>query len=484
LNNNQLKSFTTIQIAYQISQECGVPIYLVGGAVRDGMMGFFYGKDFDFAVGQNWEAVTRLFAEKTRGKVISWDFNQKRVIVRSGADTITVDFAKYRGTDIGEDLLERDFTINSMAVAVDELFLKQKPKLLDPLDGKKHLAEKIIKADSPSVFDQDPIRILRAIRFATAFNFSIENKTKSLLKKKAALLSMVAAERIKRELFSMLDLDNALTAVQSLVRFGIIQQVIPELRLGSLKKEGRHCQYGLLQNSLKTMAFLAGMLAKPEKHFKGYGSLLSDYFKQYIEEGIITRRALLVCAGLLYAGGKLVPLTAKGKTVARSSQEHVGVVLNQEMSRRLRLGKKARRVLETITRNYLRILQLAADDNITDRARIRLLQDIKEAPLEVMLFALADTCAAGRGKGSQRAHERVKQLINLLLERYCAADQATTANILITGNDIIRIMGIPEGRAIGNILREVQEGERAGIFKNRQEIIAWLKKKKRSKSDY
>ena len=136
MNIKQLKTFNIIQLAYQVSQECGVPIYLVGGAVRDVLMGFFCGKDFDFTLGESWELVTRLFAERTRGKVISWDFNQKRVIVRSGADTITVDFAKFKGTDIEDDLLARDFKINSMAVAVDELFLKEEPRLIDPLDGK------------------------------------------------------------------------------------------------------------------------------------------------------------------------------------------------------------------------------------------------------------------------------------------------------------------------------------------------------------
>jgi tRNA nucleotidyltransferase/poly(A) polymerase len=76
LNIKQLKTFNIIQLAYQVSQECGVPIYLVGGAVRDVLMGFFCGKDFDFTLGESWELVTRLFAERTRGKVISWDFYQ------------------------------------------------------------------------------------------------------------------------------------------------------------------------------------------------------------------------------------------------------------------------------------------------------------------------------------------------------------------------------------------------------------------------
>jgi poly(A) polymerase len=484
LNIKQLKTFTIIQLAYQLSLECGVPIYLVGGAVRDVLMGFFNGKDFDFTCGKSWERVTRLFAEKTRGKVISWDFNQKRVIVRSGENTITVDFAKFKGGDIEDDLLARDFTVNSMAVAVDELFLKRNPRLIDPLDGEKHLAERIIKADSPSVFDQDPLRILRAIRFAAAFKFSIEDKTKSLLRKKASLISMVAAERTKRELFAMLDLERAPVAVQQLVQLGVIQQLIPELRLFFLTRQGLPHQYTLLQHSLKTIEFLADMLKNPEKHFKGCGPWLRDYFKQYIEEGSITRRALLVCAGFLHDSGKTMTRTYEGKTIRFYGHEAAGAALNQEISRRMLLGKKARRILEMITRNHMRILQLATGCKITERAIIRLLRDIKEAPLEVVLLALADTYATSTDKGYKNTQENVKQLVRLLLKRYSEPDHAMPAKALVTGNDIMQIMGIPEGRAVGKILREIHEGERTGLLNSRQEVITWLKKKKRSKSSF
>jgi poly(A) polymerase len=481
LNIKQLKTFKTIQLAYQLSQECGAPIYLVGGAVRDVLMGFFNGKDFDFTLGESWERITRLFAEKMRGKVISWDFNQKRVIVRSGEDTITVDFAKFRGADIEDDLATRDFTVNSMAVSVNELFLKRAPKLIDPLDGKKHLAEKIIQADSPFIFDLDPLRILRAIRFAAAFSFSIEKKTKSFIRKKASLLSTVAVERTKRELFAMLDLERAPVAVQHLVQLGGMRQLIPELRLFLLTKQGLPHQYTLLQHSLKTIAFLSDMLKNPEKHFKGYGTRLRDYFKEYIEEGIITRRALLLYAGLLHDSGKLTTQTHEGKTVRFDGHEAAGAELNQEIARRMLLGKKARRALETITRTHMRILQLATGHKITERAIIRLLRDIKDAPLEVMLLALADTYATSTDRGYKSTQGKVKQLVNLLLRRYFAPDHAFPPNVLVTGNDIMKIMGIPEGRAIGKILHEINEAERTGLLNSRQEVTTWLKKKKRLK---
>jgi hypothetical protein len=235
---------------------------------------------------------------------------------------------------------------------------------------------------------------------------------------------------------------------------------------------------------LKTIGFLADMLKNPEKHFKGYGTRLRDYFKEYIEEGIITRRALLVYAGLLHDSGKLTTQTYEGKTIRFSGHAAAGAEINEEIARKMLLGKKARRALETITRNHMSILQLATGDKITERAIIRLLRDIKEAPLEVMLLALADTYATSTDKCYKGTQGKVKQLVQLLLRRYFAPDHALPPNTLVTGKDIMKIMGIPAGRAVGKILHEIYEGERTCLLKSRQEVITWLKKKKKSKLSF
>jgi poly(A) polymerase len=480
LNINELKNFKIIQLAYQLSQECGVPIYLVGGAVRDVLMGFFYGQDFDFTLGAQWDLVTRLFAEKIQGKIIPWDFNQKRVIALIGNRTITVDFSKFKGATIEHDLLSRDFTVNSMAVAVDKLFLEQNPEIIDPLNGTKHVAEKIIKANSPDVFDSDPLRILRAIRFAAAFNFSLDNKTKSLIKKKASLISLVAMERIKRELFAIFNLEKAAVAMRHLIQLRIMEQIIPELHQFSLTQQSRPHQYSLLNHSLKTVEHLASMLGNMKKHFPGHETFLSNYFNAYIEKGIITRRALLLYAALLHDSGKITAQTHDGRSIRFFGHELEGVAINQTIGRRMLLGKKTCRILETITRHHMRILHLAMQNRITERAIIRLLRDIKPAPLEVMFLALADTAATSADEKYNDTRIRVKQFVQQLFETYIASGCAAPATELVNGNDIMQCMGIPEGPEVGIILREIAECERKGLLNTRQEALQWLKKRSES----
>jgi hypothetical protein len=226
------------------------------------------------------------------------------------------------------------------------------------------------------------------------------------------------------------------------------------------------------------------MLNKPKKLFKGYGPQLCDYFKRYIEEGTITRRALLLYAGLLHDSGKLTTRMYEGKRVGFCGHEAAGAELNQEIARRMLLGKKARRVLDIITKNHMRILQLATGNKITERAIMRLLRDIREAPLEVMLLACADTGAISTDKGYNNTQRNVKQLVALLLKRYFVPDHALPPQVLVTGNDIMKIMDIPEGRAVGKILHEIYEKERTDHLNSRQEVLSWLRKKKKSKSGF
>jgi poly(A) polymerase len=462
LDFKTLKKFPVLQLAYQISQECGASIYLVGGAVRDALMGFFYEKDFDFVLGDQWQEAANLFALKSRGTVIPWDFSQTRIVVREAGKTVTVDFSKFRGADIMSDLQERDFTINSMALCVAGLFEDKSPRLYDPLGGYKHIQEKVVQADGDACLDQDPLRILRAIRLSRALNFRIEDKTRSLLREKAQLLAGVARERVIRELFAVFDLPGAEHAIQELAALQIIHHLLPEL------------QKKLLRHAWKTVECLASMIDHPESIAKNCAAEVQDYLREYIEEGVITRRALLIFAGLLHDSGK--SFDSESSRLLRPGQK--GLNINQHIARRLLMGRKARRILDTMTLHYTRIRRLAEREEVSEQALRRFLHDTAEAPLEVLLLALADMQVSGAGAAAGRVMQLAEKLMALIFsdsfgDRY---------QPLISGEGVMKIMDIPPGEAVGRILREIHAGERDGKFSRREEVLEWLKKKKESES--
>lgn len=457
-----LKIFPALQLAYQISRECGASIYLVGGAVRDALMGLFHGKDFDFVADDQWQEAARLFALKLRGTVIPWDLNQKRIVFREAGKTVTVDFSGFRGADIMSDLRERDFTINSMALSITSLFQDASPEIYDPLGGRKHIQEKIVQADGDAAFDQDPLRILRAIRFSRALNFRIEDKTRFLMHEKAQLLTGVARERVTRELFAIFNLPGAEHAIQELAAFQIIHHLLPEL------------QQKLPQHAWKTVACLASMMDHLESIVKNCAALVQDYLREYIEDGVITRRSLLIFAGLLHDIGNSID--GEKNWLLRHGQK--GLNIKQQIARRLLMGRKARRILDTMALHYTRIRQLAEREEVNVQALRRFLHDTAEAPFEVLLLALADMQAAGMGAAADRVMQLAEKLVVLIF----SDSSGDRYQPLISGEDVMKIMDIPPGESVGRILREIRDGERDGRFNSREEVLEWLKKKKQSES--
>jgi poly(A) polymerase len=462
LDFKTLKKIPALQLAYQISQELRVPAYLVGGAVRDALMGFFYGKDFDFVLGEKWRSAARLFALKAHGTLIPWDCNQIRIVVREAGTTITVDFTGFRVPGIMGDLRERDFTINSMALSVASLFQDADPVIYDPLGGRNHLQEKVLQSDGDASFDQDPLRILRAIRFSRAFNFRIEDKTKSLMREKAQLLTGVARERVKRELFAIFNLPGAEQAIKELAAFHIIHHLLPDL------------QPELLPHSLQTVECLAAIMDHPESVADSHAAGIQAYLHEYIEAGVITRRALLLCAALLHDCGK----SSDSEGIRPLCPGRESVNFNQKMVRRLLLGRKAHRILATITQLYIRMHQMAECEEVHEQAMRRFLCDTEEAPIETVLLALA----VMRARGLPKAADRVMQLTEKVLALLFAVPAGDLYQQLISGEDIMAIMNLPPGEMVGKILSEIHDGERDGRFNNREEVLEWLKKRQQLES--
>ncbi len=184
------------EVMHQITKE-GYCYYLVGGAIRD----FFMkqeAKDYDLCTNIPFSLLLKLFPKLV---IMKENEHRKAAILRK--EGITLEFSMLKKEDIYEDLKERDFTINAMAV-------DRNGTLIDPFDGKKDSKKKIlslVKEDGSSLI-VDPLRILRAIRFASNYQLTIDDNTKKQLLEKRSLLKTVKKERIYKELKEILVSSN------------------------------------------------------------------------------------------------------------------------------------------------------------------------------------------------------------------------------------------------------------------------------------
>ena len=207
--NTLISDLQTQQWIQYLLRQKNIGIYIVGGCVRDAFMNK-HPKDIDIVIeGTTLDNVKELLKSFGKLNIVGESFSviKFRPKGHTGEDyDIAVPRrdrkigaghkgikAETEGVDINSDLKRRDFTVNSMAVNVAT------GKLLDPFGGKQDLIAKVLRATDITAFNEDPLRMVRAIQFASRFRFDIEPKTLSLMKKNAPLIKEISGERIKEE---------------------------------------------------------------------------------------------------------------------------------------------------------------------------------------------------------------------------------------------------------------------------------------------
>ncbi len=257
-------------------QKAGFEAYLVGGCVRDLILSEVEGRphppqDWDIATSARPEEIQRLFPESvyenTFGTVaVKTDSKDERLKIIEittyrlegrYSDARHPDEIKFAAT-IEEDLSRRDFTVNAMALKIqDAKFVTR--DLVDPYGGQKDIKLKTIRAvgDPAKRFREDALRLLRAIRLSTELEFTIEPATLSALHTNALLLKKIASERVRDELIKIIASPRAALGIRILESTGLLRHVIPELTEAIGCKQNKHHIYDVFEHSIRSLDYTA-----------------------------------------------------------------------------------------------------------------------------------------------------------------------------------------------------------------------------------
>ena len=224
-------------------------VYLVGGYIRDLLLGK-ESSDIDIVVDAPTSTVKALahFLNATVFYLRKREIYARVMIMREGR---RIDISFINEENFKEELERRDFTINSMAINLTKLFKGEDDFFIDYFNGLKDIEDKIIRQTNQNVFEDDPIRVLRAFRFKNLLNFEIEKETLNNLKTYKSYLDKVSPERMRDEFFRITLMDNKI--LYDLYENGILTEIFP------------HLDYEFLQMAL---ANLEDAISKPEKYFK------------------------------------------------------------------------------------------------------------------------------------------------------------------------------------------------------------------------
>ncbi len=420
-------------------------IYIVGGAVRDLIMGRIV-NDWDFTTNATPEEILKVIPEGfydnvfgTVGLVVEGfekPFEITTFRTEQGySDNRRPDKVSW-GKSLEEDLSRRDFTINSLA-------LDKNLKVIDLYNGQKDIEEKVVRAvgNPDERFSEDALRMMRAVRIASEIGFKIEEKTSFAIKKNAVLINKIAKERIKDELFKILSSPNPYEGITHLKDSGLMQEILPELIkcFGvEQKSPGRHHIYDVGTHLLMALKFCKS--ADPVTRF---ATLIHDIGKPQTYRKLDTG------------------------TITFYNHEMVSTKIAINIADRLRFSKKEKDKLVTLVRWH----QFTVDERQTDSAIRRVIRNVGIENLDDMLaLRVADRLGGGARETSWRLEEFKNRLVEVQKQPFAIKD------LKINGNDVMRELNLKPGKEIGEILNKIfEEVVEKKVENEREELLKKLK---------
>lgn len=451
------------------------PIYLVGGSVRDLLIGKQDIKDIDLLMSSGSEAVARAFADKINGSFFFLDQERKitRVVKHADGEPLQFDFTNFEGPDLNADLARRDFTVNAMALDLREFIkIHLLEKIIDLFHGKDDVRNKLIRVVKPEVLDEDPLRLLRAVRFAATLGFSIDNATAEYIRHRSKRITEPSPERQRDELFLILSERNAKKHLQLMDSLGLLSPLLPELEPLRGFAPGRYHVHDVLTHSIKTAGYIDSVLDDLPKISPDHAARLLGHLEESIER-LVPRKAALRFACLLHDMAKPETFTTADGHVRFHGHDNLGAEKAALVCRRFRLSRDTEKAVTTVIKQHMRLFNLSTPGGPSKNAMYRYCRDLGDALPESLILAQADARATYEIMPKEKFTDTEKPLA-AVLDYYYEKFLKTEAKPLVTGQDLIEL-GFKPGPRFRDILEEIKERQAEGTLKDRQEALAYLK---------
>ena len=441
----------------------GFQLALVGGPVRDALLGRL-GNDLDFTTDAH-PHETKKILKSWADNV--WDTGIVFGTVAAKRGDTTVEVTTYRtekyeedsrkpdvefGETIEGDLSRRDFTVNAMAL---ELTTKE-PKFIDPFGGLDDLAKKILRtpASAQQSFSDDPLRMMRAARFASQLNFEIHQDVLNAMQTMTSRISIISAERIRDEFIKLLMSDNPRIGITILVDTGLATLVLPEIPKLRLEVDEHHHHKDVYEHSI---------------------TVLEQAISQ--EDRLGGPNLVIRLAALLHDIGK--PKTRNliaGGGVSFHHHEVVGARLTKARLKALRFDNDTIDAVETLVALHLRFHGYG-DGEWTDSAVRRYVRDAGDLLIHLHVLTRAD-CTTRNAKKADRL-SRTYDGLEERIEKLAEEEELSKIRPDLDGAQVMQLLGIKPsadvGKALDFLMELRMEHGPLGEERATEELIQWWK---------
>jgi poly(A) polymerase len=457
----------------------GHELHLVGGSIRDALLGQL-GHDLDFTTSARPDVVEALLRRFSPAVwTIGKEFGTVGCRVTDAGAAWVIEVTTYRadayagtsrkpvvafGDTLEGDLVRRDFTINAMALSLPD------KQFHDPYGGLSDLARGVIRTPAaPEVsFGDDPLRMMRAARFAAQLDFEVAPEVVRAMTGMADRIAIVSAERVRDELTRLLLTRQPRRGLDLLVGTGLADRVLPELSALRLERDEHHRHKDVYQHSLTVLEQAIALESRlPERHG---------------EDLLVPARPDLIgrLAALLHDVGK--PATRRFEPGGKVSFHHhdvVGAKLIRKRLTALRFNNDVVRAVSDLVALHLRFHgygdHLGAEGEWRDSAVRRYVRDAGDQLERLHILTRADCTTRNQVKvaGLRAAYDDLERRITEL----AAQEELDSLRPDLDGNQIMAILGIPPGRDVGRaysylLERRIEDGP-LGEDRAREELLAW-----------
>jgi len=450
INLTQNKNLKLFKIISEVASRNGQTVYAVGGFVRDLIMKRKVPTDIDFVtessgielaenIAREIDPKIKVAVFKTYGTAMFKYKDLELEFVGARKESYSEDSRK-PSVEIGtieDDQKRRDFTINAMAISLNK---ENFGELIDPFEGLEDLNKKILRTplEPHQTYSDDPLRMMRAIRFATTLDFKIEEKSLQAIKNEAERMKIVSMERIMVEFNKIMLSDRPSKGLKLLEETSLLQYILPELTAlkGIEDIDGQTHK----DNFYHTLAVVDNISENTDKLWLRWSALLHDIGKaptKKFVEGI----------GWTFHGHEFL-----GSKMTKSIFKRLKLPLGQEQ-----------KFVEKLVRMHARPIALITDD-ASDSALRRLLFDSGEDLEDLFTLCKSDITTKNYSKQAKfkQNFEYVAQKIKEVEEK----DQVRNFQPPISGEEIMELFGLKPGREIGILKEKVKEAILEGEIQN------------------
>ncbi len=439
------------------------PLWLVGGAVRDGLLGRST-SDFDLAYAGDVRRLARALAKEASAHpfALSDAFGAWRVVARDRSWQL--DVVPLAGTSIEEDLAQRDLTINAIAAELPSRHH------VDPFGGIPDLRARRLRMVSAQAFARDPLRTMRLARLACELEFTIEPATGEAAQASAQAVAEVAPERVFAELKLMVASPQAVGALTLLDRLGVTEVVLPELAQLRGVEQSRFHHLDVHEHTRAVLAETIALQRDPEPVFGEHGAALRRFLAEPLANELSRGQALQF--------GALFHDVAKPATRAVGAEGRVtfighdaaGAEMAVSALRRLRASERLCEYVAALTRHHLRLGFLIHEMPLDRRAVYRYLKACDPVQVDVTVLSVADRLAT-RGRGAEAAIDKHLRLARQLMGEALRWRQ-NPPKPPVRGDELAAAAGVAPGPALGTVLAELEEAAFAGEISGREEALS------------